>query len=164
MSLRTRKGPGVRRDRLIKEHEHDPYKGREHLHDPTVCPDCDAVFHDGRWSWAEGPVDAPRVVCPACHRIRDRYPAGLVTLSGAFLRSHREEILRLARDVEEREKSEHPMERIMAIDDQPDGVLITTTEMHLARAIGDAVHDAHHGTLDYHYVEEDSRLRVTWSR
>jgi NMD protein affecting ribosome stability and mRNA decay len=164
MSTRTRKGPGVRRDRLIHEHEHDPYKEREHVHDPTVCPECDAVFRDGRWRWAQGPADAPRALCPACRRTRDRYPAGLVTLSGDHLRAHRDEILRLVRHVEEREKREHPMERIMAIEDRDDGVVVSTTEMHLARAIGEAVHDAHHGTLDYRYVEEDSRLRVTWSR
>ena len=38
-----------RRDRLIHEHVHDPYKTRLQLPEPTVCPQCGAVFHEGRW-------------------------------------------------------------------------------------------------------------------
>lgn len=153
-----------RRDRLIHEREHDPYKARRHLHDPTACPDCGAVFRDGRWRWGSAPFDAPRALCPACQRARDRYPAGLVTLRGDFVRAHREELLHLARAVEAREKAEHPIQRILDVEDQEEGLLLTTADMHLARAIGEAIHHAHHGELDFHYVEEDSRLRVTWSR
>lgn len=164
MSRQTRRGEGVRRDRLIREHEHDPYKSRKQLQDPTVCPDCGAVFREGRWRWAEGPADAPRSACPACQRVRDRYPAGIVTLAGGFLTAHREEILGLARNVEAREKADHPLQRIMAVEEGEEQVVITTTDMHLARSIGDAVHHAYQGELDYHYVEEQSHIRVNWAR
>jgi hypothetical protein len=42
--------------------------------------------------------------------------------------------------------------------------MVTTTDPHLARRIGEALHDAYKGTLDYQYNKEDNLLRVTWSR
>lgn len=157
------RGP-ARRDRLIREHVHDPYKARTHLPDPSICPGCEAVYRDGRWRWSDAPADAARHLCPACQRERDRYPAGIVTLAGDYVRGHREDILKLVRDVEAREKAEHPLQRILELEEQDDGLRITTADAHLARAIGDALHHAHHGDLDYHYVEEDARLRVRWTR
>lgn len=155
--------PG-RRDRLIREREHDTYKVRGKLPDPTACPDCGAMFRNGRWAWGEPPADAQRTLCPACHRIRDDYPGGQLLLRGEFVRSHRDELLGLARNVEEREKGLHPLKRIMAVRDVESDVLITTTDPNLARNIGDALHRAYEGDLDYQYTEESNELRVTWAR
>jgi len=74
----------MRHEKRIVEFEHDPYKARAHLKDPTVCESCKATYREGRWTWTAGPADAPRVLCPACQRTRDRYPAGFVTLRGGF--------------------------------------------------------------------------------
>lgn len=149
----------------IVEHEHDPYRARVHLQDPTVCEGCGATYRKGRWSWEPGPTDAPRALCAACQRTRDRYPAGFVTLRGSFLAAHRDDILNLVRNVEARECREHPMNRVMEVEDRAaDEILVTTTDMHLARAIGNAIHAAHKGELDTRYAGEDSLLRVTWMR
>jgi hypothetical protein len=56
------------------------------------------------------------------------------------------------------------MNRIMAIEDQDGAAVVSTTEVHLARAIGSAVHAAHKGEIDYAYDDEESRVRVTWER
>jgi len=166
MNKSKRRGGGHphRRDRLIREPTHDPYRSLRKLPEPTVCPDCDAVFREGRWRWAAGPVDAPRTLCPACQRIADRYPAGFVTVSGGFLREHRSEILGLARNVEMRERGDHPLKRIIQARDEAGDLLITTTDMHLARSIGDSLHAAYGGELDYEYAKEENLLRVKWSR
>lgn len=153
-----------RRDRLIREREHDPYKAREKHPEPTVCPDCEAVYRDGRWQWVEGPFGIPSTVCPACQRIRDDYPAGYVTLKGEFLAEHREEILSLARNLEEREKVDHPLKRIMAIREEEDGLVVTTTDMHLARLVGESIYRAYQGEIDYQYSKEGNVLRVVWNR
>ena len=42
-----------RGDRLMRERVHDPYKTRLKLRDPTLCPQCGAVYSKGRWHWAE---------------------------------------------------------------------------------------------------------------
>ena len=153
-----------RRDRLIREREHDTYKVRGKLPDPTACPECGAMYRAGRWTWGTAPVDAKRVVCPACQRIKDDYPGGFLTLGGSFPREHREELLGLSRNVEQREKADHPLKRIMEIKDPDGSILITTTDPGLARNIGDAIAHAYEGELDYQYTEEGNVLRVTWVR
>jgi hypothetical protein len=122
------------------------------------------VYREGRWLWVEIPSGVPRTLCPACARIRDDYPAGYVTLSGSFLGQHRDEIIALARHVEQREKAEHALNRVMDIRDEAGELLITTTDAHLARAIGVAVERAYQGELEYKYTDGDTLLRVTWKR
>jgi len=128
---------------------HDSYKSNKKLPEPTRCPDCGAVYEMGRWTWGTAATDAHQEPCPACHRVRDHFPAGYVTLEGDFFAAHRDEILRLARHREEREKAEHPLERIMAVEGVADGVQLTTTDTHLARDIGEAIHAAYSGNLQY---------------
>jgi NMD protein affecting ribosome stability and mRNA decay len=154
----------VRRDRMVQETRHDAYKAKLKMHEPTVCPQCGAVFHEGRWQWMTRPAQAHEEMCPACHRIHDEFPAGYVTLSGSFLNAHREELLHLVKNQEEREKAEHPLKRIMKIEDQENGVVVTTTDIHLARGIGEALHHAYQGELEYHYNEQENLLRVVWER
>ncbi|WP_272481676.1 BCAM0308 family protein, partial [Rhodothermus marinus] len=77
--------------------------------------------------------------CPACRRAADRYPAGYVELAGAFLSTHQEEILNLIRNLEEQEKQARPLERIMAMEVQNGRCYVTTTGVHLARRIGEAL-------------------------
>ena len=148
------------------ERVHDPYKTRLKLHDPTVCTECGALFHQGRWQWPSNPppADAEREKCQACHRIHDEYPAGWVTLSGDFVATHKDEIVHLIRHNEEREKAEHPLHRIMGIDEENGKLVVTTTDIHLPRRIGEALHHAYHGKLDFHYEREEYRLRVHWTR
>ena len=62
----------ARGDRLIREHLHAPYKTRLKLTEPTVCPQCGAVYHEGRWHWAERPDQAQEALCQACHRSNER--------------------------------------------------------------------------------------------
>lgn len=165
--VNTRKptvGPG-RNERLLREHIHDPYKATKKLAEPTVCPVCNAVFTGGRWQWKESwPLDAHQEVCHACRRTRDDYPAGIITLKGPFAVAHKQDLLHLARHHEERERAEHPMHRIMKIDERADTIIISTTDLHLPRRIADAVHHAYKGKLDEHYDEGGYLLRVNWSR
>ncbi len=157
----------IRRDRLIRERVHDTYKMRSKPPEPTVCPDCHAVFQKGRWQWAtaNGHAEVYASLCPACHRIRDRCPGGYLSLGGAFFQAHADEILHLARNVEAREKGAHPLRRIMGVESRDGGVEITTTDMGLARDIGEAINDAYKGgELDYEYTNEANILQVSWTR
>lgn len=157
-------GSRQRRDRLIRERNHDPYKPKAKLREPTVCTECAATFREGRWTWSAAPADAYRQLCPACQRIRDDYPAGTLRLEGEFLAGHESDILGLIRNVEEREKKDHPLKRIMEIQGDDDGVTVTTTDPHLARTMGEAVQHAYQGDLDFRYADGESLLRASWRR
>ena len=150
--------------RMIRERVHDPYRARENPPEPAACTGCGAVYRRGRWQWDVRPADAHDALCQACRRIADRYPAGVVTLEGQFVARHKDEILSLARHQEEQEKAQHPLHRIMGIEEAPDRVVITTTDIHLPRRIGDAVRRAYSGDLALHYPQEAYFLRVNWTR
>ena len=154
----------LRREELRDELVHDAYQSKKKLPEATRCPECTAVYHHGRWTWETARAGAHEETCPACQRIRDKLPAGYVKLTGEFFLAHRHEILRLARHLEAQEKTEHPLQRIMASETIADGVLITTTDTHLARGIGEAIHGAYKGELSYHYNKEENLLRVQWAR
>lgn len=143
---------------------HDPYQDREKLSEPAVCSDCGAVYHDGRWQWITLPANALQARCTACLRIHENMPAGYVSIEGQFAFQHRAELLSLIRNLETREKAEHPLQRIMDIDDQDNKLLITTTDIHLAHGIGQALQHAYKGTLDSDYNKEEYLLRVRWQR
>ena len=72
-------GSGPRRNRRMEEHEHDTYRLPGKLTEPTVCTECGALFHKGRWTWGARPPGAAEILCPACMRIRDKYPKGRLT-------------------------------------------------------------------------------------
>jgi NMD protein affecting ribosome stability and mRNA decay len=154
-----------RRDSVEEGFGHDPYEARHHLPEPSACPVCEAVFHAGRWTWMdEPPADAHEELCPACRRARDQYPAGFLRLDGPFAREHSEDLLRLAQSEATVETAEHPLNRIMDIQEDPDGIMITTTDVHLPQRIGEAISRAFHGELDIQYAEEDHLVRARWTR
>lgn len=150
--------------KMIQQERQDTYRIRGKLSEPTVCPTCGAVYADGRWSWAGAPSGARRSVCAACRRIGDRLPAGRVEIGGAFFTEHREEILRLVRNLEAEEKNERPLERVMAIEDAGERAVVTTTGIHVARRIGEALSRAYQGDFAFRYGDGENSIRVTWSR
>ena len=154
----------ARRDRRVQEARHDTYQLRGKLREPTVCGQCGAVFHKGHWTWGEKPAGAHEETCPACRRIHDHYPAGELTAGGSFFLEHKAEILRLINHEESKEKGQHPLSRIMKIDDKDDGVLVSTTDTHLARRIGDALRHAYQGELTMSYSEDQQFVRLHWVR
>ena len=153
-----------RRDSIYQERVHDPYQSREKYREPTVCPDCTAVFHNGRWQWGPVPDGAHRHRCPACARIHDRVPAGILTIEGDYFAAHKAEILSLVHHHEAQENVEHPLERIIAIDEQGQGATISFTGVHLARGTGEALRHACHGELTIDFSDKDDLIRVSWKR
>jgi hypothetical protein len=153
-----------RKDRLIQEKRHDAYQEGHKWPEPTVCPQCGALFMNGRWSWQPAPPGAQTAICPACRRIADHYPAGYVEITGPFLTDHRAEVLNLVRNIEKQEKGEHPLERLMSISAEQDPIQLTTTGLHLARRIGEALSRAYKGDLSYQYAEAEATIRVYWQR
>lgn len=149
---------------LYEERLNDAYKLAQKLHEPSVCPTCGAVYHLGRWQWLPRPPDAKEIVCTACHRIADQAPAGYVNIDGEFSVTHRNELMQLLLHHEEFARKEHPMERIIAIEDSKEHIIVTTTDVHLARNLASALKAAFHGSLQLKYSKDENLLRAWWHR
>ena len=65
---------------------------------------------------------------------------------------------------EEAEKEEHPLNRIISIEEDAHGVVINTTDIHLPRRIGEAVKRAFHGEIEDNFEKDGYFVRVTWTR
>jgi hypothetical protein len=127
-----------------------------------VCADCGVVQHGGRWTWGAPPLTGVKKGrCPACQRIRDHYPAGVIELHPAFLEK-RVEVLRLMRNVEKAERTEHPLERLMDTEPANGHWIVTTTGIHLARQIAHGLARRFHQKARIRYAENESLIHVDW--
>ncbi len=155
--------PPGRKLQVMTDKRHDAYEALGKSTEPAACPDCGLVRIHGRWQYGTGPAGATEERCPACRRIHDEFPAGVLTIEGPFAYEHRAQVLATAKHVETRERAEHPLERIMAIDEQPERVVVTTTGVHLAQAIGRALKHAFRGRLRYEFADSEYFVRVDWA-
>ena len=156
---------GMRRsDRLIQEKRHDVYQEKEKLPEPTLCSECGVLFTNGRWTWGDPPKGANQTLCPACRRVAENLPAGYIEIRGQFFKEHQDEILNLARNIEQQERNERPLERIMAITPESDHTLVTTTGVNIARRIGEAISRSYNGDFSFQYADGEKSIRVYWQR
>ncbi len=158
------KGLYERQDRLIKEKRHDVYQEWGKWTEPTLCTGCSALFLNGRWSWKKPTGKTNKAICPACRRSADNYPAGRIEIKGEFFNEHRQETLNLISNIEKQEKERHPLERIMSVKDEKDYTLVTTTGIHIARRIGEALSRSYKGDYSFQYAKGDKSIRVYWHR
>lgn len=149
----------------------DPYVPDEGMPEPAVCSGCHAIYRNKRWylkdkEWVEVQDNetVKEVVCPACQKMKELYPEGVVTLRGDYLWKHEEEILNILRNTENSAMAKNPLGRIMSIKPEGDSLIIETTEEKLAEHIGRALHRAHQGRLNIDWSDNHSLCRVTWER
>jgi hypothetical protein len=143
---------------------HEESKGK--LPELAACPDCGASYREGRWTWKVAPVGSYEHRCPACERIANDYPAGVLAVSGSFAESHRDELLGLLRNTEAAEREAHPLKRIMTVEDADQGFVVSVTDGKLAESLGRALERAYEGELDRPPTtsEKENLVRVHWSR
>jgi len=136
------------------------------LADVTGCPKCGACYRKGRWTWRTAPTGSHEQLCPACERIADRYPAGVLHVEGAFAAAHRDDLIGLVRNIEERERSDHPLKRVMSLRTRKNGFVVETTDGKLAQTLGRALHKAHDGKLEHPptTADKENLVRVRWVR
>jgi NMD protein affecting ribosome stability and mRNA decay len=164
MKPTDRANPATRHLPRLADRIRDPYRAALKPAQPATCRDCGAVFHRGHWSWGRQPAEAHVLRCPACLRIRDHYPAGYLSLKGEFALANRAELMAFVRERGEREKNEHPLERLMGVDETADGLLVTTTGTHLARVLVQALKSAYEGRQWMRYNRDENRVRITWRK
>ena len=135
-----------------------------------VCNGCGAVYMNKRW-YAENGKSAiankekVQLTCPACLKIRDNFPGGIVTLKGDYVLPHKADLMNLIRNEEERARGLNPLERVIAIKENGFGsIVISTTNEKLAQRIGRAIKKAFHGDVAYHWSHDNKLVRVDWVR
>ena len=160
---RTETHPAARNPRPSRRIHSEP---PEKLPEQAACPECGASYRAGRWTWRPAPADAYPHVCPACERIEADYPAGILRLEGAFARSHRDELLALLRNLEERERREHPLKRIMNVREEGSEIVVSVTDAKLALTFGRALQRSYEGALEQPPTDSErgNLLRVRWAR
>jgi hypothetical protein len=161
MSSAVRSGSrGFRRGRGEGRERQDPYRRDAKRAGSGCCPGCGAVYLRGRWTWRGRPFGAQAIECPACERIRERTPAGILRLDGDA--KNRAELLGLVHNVEGRERALHPLERVMVLRERRDGIYVETTGVHLARRIADALRRSFHEAAALDFALGEELVRVRW--
>lgn len=137
----------------------------------SVCRDCGSLYRNKRWYAGESLNEEAKksaqasTVCPACLKIRDNYPGGIVTLKGAYVVNHKQELMNLIRNEEARARGFNPLERVISLRQNGSGTLvISTTNEKLAQRLGRAVQKAFHGDVAYHWSHDNKLVRVDWER
>jgi hypothetical protein len=150
----------------------DPYLPRGGTGKAAVCEVCRAVYMNKRWYGDGDAYDAAvklpttmKVVCPACLKIRDNFPGGIVTLKGDYVLTHKQDIMNLIKNEEERARGFNPLERVMSVKENGYGnIVIATTNEKLAQRLGRAIKKAFHGEVAYHWSHDNKLARVDWVR
>jgi hypothetical protein len=149
----------------------DPYIPDRSYPEGTVCTGCGAVYQKQHWSWNDRRRElmvaagvANEVLCPGCRIAQSRDPQGIVTLRGDYWPKHREDIMNLVHNEEERGAHTNPIERIIRIREEGDELIIETTTEKLGQRIGRAVHKAHKGEVEYQWGHDNQLVRVYWER
>jgi hypothetical protein len=104
----------------------------------------------------------PKLVCPACQKIKDDYPEGIVTLTWSHLPDYEAEIRGLIANVETRAVSVNPLDRVLKIVRRKQELEVQTTNDRLAQRIGRALVRSYKGKAAYKWAHRDMMVRVTW--
>lgn len=140
-------------------------------HGSVRCPNCHAAYFDGHWHRAGAAEPAPNrrggeKLCDACQIERGAH--GAVGAVGE-LRIRmippmiREQVLQTIRNVGTEALRRDPEERIIAIAQDGDGLLVTTTENQLVVRIGKKLDSAFKGgKLSISYSDQDLPIRAVW--
>ncbi len=136
------------------------------------CPRCGAVYDGHRWipePDAELKRDLAKKshemrLCPGDVRLQKRQVEGIVTLKGAFMESHRDEIANLVNRVAREGRRRNVSARIFEVVEDDRGIVIETSDEHLAERMGKEVQKAFKGNLEIKWQEKDTFARVVWQR
>ena len=150
----------------------DPYLPRGASQKISVCEGCHSGYKSKRW-YADPDIyeavlkipDTATRVCPACLKIRDNFPGGIVTLKGDYVLSHKQDLMNLIKNEEARAHGFNPLERVMSVTENGHGsIVISTTNEKLAQRLGRAIKKAFHGEVTYRWSHDNKLARVDWMR
>jgi NMD protein affecting ribosome stability and mRNA decay len=147
----------------------DPYLLSKAYPEPTICPTCGLVYHKKRWVRDENLLQsvsttAEKHKCPACRKIEEHYVMGLVSITGTFFPTIKNEIINIIHNQEKKEIIRNPLARIISLNNKDNTIMVETTNDNLAIAIGKALERSHGGELNINYASNEQFARVNWHR
>ncbi len=158
---------GKFRERRLKD-PYIPFKGWK---EPTVCPICSALYLKKRWQFNDNllyDLKQKKEIfshkCPACRKIEDNYPMGIIDISGKFVSEHRDELVNLIRSEERHAKEKNPLERIMKMEKKNGGIHVEVTCESLALRIARILKRAYKGEHEYSLSDGDKYITIVWRR
>ena len=150
----------------MKPRLEDPYRAQKKHPKNTKCPNCGLIFQKGAWKWSK--ARTPGVVhwkfCPACLQMRHGFAGGELRLSGNFLKAHHGHILNRIENLARGVMKQHPLERIMKMEQKNGEMVIYVTSEHLVARLGKAIHRDFKGELVLKYARDDKYALAHWKR
>jgi hypothetical protein len=146
--------------------ERDPYLPTRSPKGILQCSGCGAFYVRRHWT-LDPPtglvsrVHAHPIFCPACTKLRQRYPGGELRLIG-FKMEDRGEIARILRNEEERARRKNPLERILWLQVKNGDWWVETSTEKLAQRLGRCLKKAKGGRLNYKWGHNNKFIRVLW--
>ena len=152
----------------------DDPRAQEAPAEPIICAGCGAVYTHKRWSRSAAartraacggqPIEVR--ICGACRQKQTGVPHGFVHVDGDFVRTHRDDVVRLLKNEAARAAEDNPLAQIVAWHDSGHShdVLVTTTTEHLAIRMGRALERAYDGRALYGFSHENKLAHVWWHR
>ena len=146
--------------------ERDPYLPKLSPKGNLQCSGCGIFYYRRHWTLVRppafsNPISLHRVYCPACQKIKDRYPSGELRLRGLD-GEDRTAVLSILRNEEGRARDKNPLERIMSLQAAKTGLRVETTTEKLAQRLGRTVKKARGGKLRYQWGHNNKFVRVIW--
>jgi len=129
------------------------------------CPECGALFHQGRWRWGLPYISAGQRVCPACARMAGGIPAGMLVVPADAVGGDGDTILFLIRHAAGAERQDDPLRRIMGVTETAgQGITVTTADAGLPAALGRRLMAALGGEMTMDAPDSQGFVRVLWHR
>lgn len=138
----------------------------------AICKDCHAIYQPKRWHLDEAAYqklqqdpEVTRIVCPSCQAIAAQDFRGQVTLKGASLAKHREQILNTIYNEEAHLRMTNPHSRIGLVQEEDDQLVVWTVNEFLADRIGKELKKAFAGSqTEITHLPRERFTRVVWWR
>lgn len=141
----------------------DPY--RSEFPNYSYCTQCNITYVDKHWKLKAKPEEMKNpIICPACKKIKDGYFEGILCIKGEFAKIHKDEIMNLLKNEEQKQRTKTALPRIGKIEEKDDMIIVYTTNDKLAYRFGKALFQAYKGDLSIKWSDGNIFTRVYWER
>ncbi|RMH79343.1 MAG: hypothetical protein D6681_19185 [Calditrichaeota bacterium] len=130
------------------------------------CPRCRKIFFKNKWiKDTITDLYTVRTEMAYCDRCLDKYPGsfvGSIEIYDRELKEKKEDIVRLAQQVELELENRQPFEKIIDITEKNEILYIFTNTTRLAVEIARTLRREYHGAMQYEWFERNQFVRAKW--